>query len=177
MTVSRHRLGTAYFHFTGTSGRFYSTYLAAGGLMIIAALLVGGYTVIITQRHAGHVPSTTQLIPALLVYGVIFYIAKHYVFARLFNHIWTNTSLDQHRFRGSLRSGRWLGLQLTNLGAMIISCGLLYPWAVIRSTRYALASLELHPAGPLEEISRVGGRDGSAVGETAAEFAGLDFGI
>jgi uncharacterized membrane protein YjgN (DUF898 family) len=76
-----------------------------------------------------------------------------------------------------LSSRRWLGLQLTNLGAIIVSFGLLYPWALIRSTRYAIESIELQPSPSFEKIERVGGRNGSAVGDTAAEFAGLDFGL
>jgi uncharacterized membrane protein YjgN (DUF898 family) len=76
-----------------------------------------------------------------------------------------------------MRTGRWLGLQLTNLGAIILSCGLLYPWALIRSTRYAQDCLEFIPSGSLDSISRLGEGPGSAVGDTAAEFTSLDFGL
>lgn len=176
-TIGRHRLGTAYFRFEAKTGHFYRTYLAAGGMMFVAALIMSGYVAIMMKQNGGHVPTTTQLLPAFLVYGAIAYIAKHYIFARMFNHLWNATRLDEHRLRGNMRSGKWLGLQLANLGAIVISCGLLYPWALIRSTRYAIQSLELHPAGSLEKIERVGGRNGSAVGDTAAEFAGLDFGL
>lgn len=176
-TIGRHRLGTAYFRFETGNGPFYGAYVVAGGMVFLAVLMLGIITGLLTALHPGHVPSTAQLLPALLLYGTIAYVAKHYVFAQLFNHIWGGTRLDHHRLRGNMRTTRWLGLQLTNLGAIIVSCGLLYPWAVIRSTRYAIECLEFQPTPAFEKIERIGGQGGSAIGETAAEFAGLDFGL
>ncbi len=175
--VSRHRLGTAYFRFHATRGPFYRAHLAAGGIIFVGLLLVGLATQLTVARNAGHVPTTAQLLPALLVYAALLFLAKHYAFARLFNPIWNGTRLDDHRFKANLRSSRWLGLQFTNLGAILISCGLLYPWAVVRTTRYALSCLAFEPAGPIDSISRMGRGGGSAVGDTAAEFAGVDFGL
>jgi hypothetical protein len=37
--------------------------------------------------------------------------------------------------------------------------------------------LEFIPAGPLDSISRLGSTAASAVGDTAAEFVGFDFGL
>jgi uncharacterized membrane protein YjgN (DUF898 family) len=95
----------------------------------------------------------------------------------LFNPVWNGTRLNEHQFRGNLRTGRWIALQFTNLAAIVMSCGMLYPWALIRSTRYALSCLEFHPIAGFETISRVGSARGSAVGDSAAEFAGFDFGL
>ena len=175
--ISRHRFGTAFFTFNATNGPFYLTYLASGGIIMAGAMAMGLCVAALSGDNAGHVPTTTQLLPGLLVYGASILIAKHYAFARLFNPIWNGTRLNEHAFRGNLRSGRWLGLQLTNLVAIIFSCGLLYPWALIRSTRYALSCLEFCPAAGLEKISRVNTSRGSAVGDSAAEFAGFDFGL
>lgn len=175
--ISRHRLGTAYFRFAVKTSPFYGAYLAAAAMVFVAVIIIGLTVAFLTGRNSGHVPSTTQLLPVLIFYGAVLFIAKHYVFATLFNHLWNGTRLDEHRFRGYMRTGYWLRLQLTNLGAIIATCGLLYPWALIRSTRYAQSCLEFVPAGPLDSISRLGEGPGSAVGDTAAEFTGLDFGL
>ena len=176
-SISRHRLGTAYFRFTATTAQFYGAYVLAG-IMVLATLFTMGLMVVfLTNHNSGHVPGTAQLLPVLLLYGGVLYVAKHFVFASLFNHIWNGTHLDEHRFRANMRTGRWLTLQLTNLGAIIGTCGLLYPWALIRSTRYAQECLEFIPAGSLDTISRLGEGPGSAVGDTAAEFTSLDFGL
>jgi uncharacterized membrane protein YjgN (DUF898 family) len=175
--VSNHRLGDAYFRFDAGTGRFYSTYFLSG-LIIFAALAAGGgFVAVMMQRHPGVQPTLVQLIPFFIVYGFGFFISRHLIYARLFNHIWNHTRVDEHRFRSNLQTGKWLGLQLTNLGAIIISAGLLYPWALIRAQRYVASCLQFAPAGSVDTIQRVGGTAGSATGDMAAEFIGLDFGL
>ncbi len=174
--IAHHKLGDAYFGFDGGRGPFYGVYLLAGLLVVFAA---GGAGALMTLAPAGRnsVPSLPQWLIFLPIYGLALYVAKHYIHARLFNHVWNHTRLDEHRFVARFEAGRWIGLQLVNLGAIIVSCGLLYPWAVIRSFRFTAASLRFAPAGPIDNIQRLGGREGSAVGDTAAEFIGLDFGL
>lgn len=171
--VGRHRFGTAYFRFNTNAAPFYRAYLGAAGIVFIGGLLGG-----LLRVYAGDQASAgPQFLPSILVSATALFIAKHYAFARLFNRIWNATRLDDHRFKASLRSSRWLSLQCTNLAAIVVSCGLLYPWTVVRTTRYALSCLEFVPAGSLDAIARMGRSSGSAVGETAAEFAGFDFGL
>jgi uncharacterized membrane protein YjgN (DUF898 family) len=140
--------------------------------------MIGAFIVFcLSLANHGKLPPTQAAIPILVVYGLGLYCSKHYIYARLFNHIWGNTRLDDHRFVGTLDTWAWMKLQLGNLFAIIGSCGLLYPWATVRSARMALSHLHFQPAGPIEKISRLGRNDGSAIGETAAEFVGLDIGL
>jgi uncharacterized membrane protein YjgN (DUF898 family) len=175
--ITSHRLGDAFFRFESKSGPFYSAYLWAGLIVIAGALLGGAFTAVIAISSGSKLPTTTQLIPVFLAYGFAVYLSRHYVYARLFNHIWSNTRLDEHQFTARLAVNGWLKLQIVNLAAIIVSCGLLYPWATVRSARYALSSLHFHPAGPVDKISRLGRSAGSAVGDTTAEFVGLDIGL
>jgi len=175
--VSNHRLGDAFFRFESGSSPFYLAYLV-GGLMVAGAAIVGLLvTVGIVMAQKGRIPGLTQMLPYLAIYGTAFFLARHYVYARLFNQVWNRTHLDRHRFVASLRTGAWMRLQLTNLLAMIGSCGLLYPWAAVRSMRHLAGSLHFQPAGPVETIGRLGRNTGSAVGDTTAEFMGMDFGL
>jgi uncharacterized membrane protein YjgN (DUF898 family) len=142
--------------------------------MMFAAAIISGVIVAVSGNK---VPTTTTLLPVFAIYGLAVFLSKHLVFARLFNHIWNRTRLDEHRFVATLRVDAWLKLQFTNLAAIIGTCGLLYPWAVVRSTHYLLSCLEFKPAGPIERIAGLGRNPGSAVGDTAAEFVGMDFGL
>ena len=47
----------------------------------------------------------------------------------------------------------------------------------VEAYRRDLAALSAWFNRPIEKISRLGSGDGSAIGETAAEFVGLDFGL
>lgn len=175
--ISGHQLGDGYFRFESKSGPFYRAYLVSGLVLFAIAMAGSVWTISIVESNGGHPPTIQELIPFYVLYGAGLFFSKQYVYARLFNHIWNHTQLDEHRFKASLSTWDWLRLQTVNLGAIIISGGLLYPWAVVRSTRYALGHLHFIPAGPIEKIYRLGRRDGSAVGETAAEFVGLDIGL
>ncbi len=175
--ITSHQLGDAFFRFESKSGPFYAAYFLAGVIVGGAATFGGIITAAFAAGDHGHPPSLSQLVPFFVLYGFAVYLSKHFIYAWLFNHVWTSTRLDNHRFHGQMTVSGWLGLQTTNLGAIIVSCGLLYPWAVVRSTRYALSCLRFSPARPIEKISRLGRADGNALGETAAEFVGLDFGL
>lgn len=175
--IENHRYGDAYFRYTGKTGAFYGAYFAAGGIVFSSALLAVMAIGILFSRRAGVAPTMIQLIPFFAVYIFGFWIAKQLLFAMLFNHVWNHTQLDEHRFRARLPVGRWLGMQLANLGAIIITAGMLYPWTEIRNQRLVAASLEFLPAGPVDGIRAFGGRDGSATGDMAAEFIGIDFGL
>jgi uncharacterized membrane protein YjgN (DUF898 family) len=175
--VSNHRLGDAYFRFDAGVGRFYSTYALAGVLLLGAIMLGGGVFTLIVNRHPGTQPGLVQMIPFFIIYAFGFFVSRQLIYACLFNHVWNHTRIDEHRFQANLKIGKWLGLQLTNLGAIIGSAGMLYPWAAIRAQRYAASSLQFIPTGSIDTIQRIGGNTGSATGDMAAEFIGLDFGL
>lgn len=176
--VGNHRLGGAYFHFDAPAGTFYAAYIV-GGALIFGAAILGGFLTAALQAGSGNkVAALTDLLPFLLIYATMFFISRHYIYARLFNHVWNHTRLDDHRFRATLSVGGWLSLQLKNLVAIIGTAGLFYPYASIRSARYALGHLHLVPVGkPIASIEKLGRQDGSALGETAGEFIGLDLGL
>jgi uncharacterized membrane protein YjgN (DUF898 family) len=176
-TITYHRFGSAYFHFNGGRGPFYVAYLLSGLLVVLAA---GGGATLMTLLNKGPqhaTPGLLQLLPFLVIYGLALFVAKHYIHAKLFNHVWNHTRLDEHRFQAQMGLGRWLGIQFTNMGAVIATCGLLYPWAVVRSLRYTASCITLTPDGSIDGIEKLGSSEGSAVGDTAAEFFGLDFGL
>ncbi len=175
--ITNHRLGDALFRFDATRGRFYAAYFSAGALVSIVIFIGGVYLATRTVAHPGKIPGFLEMLPFFACYGLALYVAKHLVYAMLFNHVWNHTRLDDHRFVAELKTGAWLQLQLVNLAAIVGTVGLLYPWAQIRSVRYALAHLQFQPAGPLEKTERLGRDEGNALGESAGELFGMDFGL
>ena len=175
--VTNHRLGDAYFRFTARTKPYYLAYLTAAGVLVVSALLTGFIIAGLTARLGGPVPQAAMVGVTLVVYGGGLFVSRQLVHAWLFNHVWNHTFLDEHRFEARMQTSRWLGLQVTNLLAIVASAGLLAPWATIRSHRYTASCLSFVPAGPVERIERMGGASGSATGDSAAEVIGLDFGF
>mgnify|MGYP003389948713 CR=1 FL=1 len=73
---------------------------------------------------------------ALLPFYLIYVFAYAYSQAKTGNLVWNNTQLGPMRFQ-SILPGRGLAwLYITNGLAVLLSLGLLIPWAVVRSFRY-----------------------------------------
>ncbi len=68
-------------------------------------------------------------------------------------------------------------LYVSNAAAILLSLGLLIPWATIRTLRYRLEHLKLFAAGDLDEF--VAGQQGevAATGEEISEFFDVDVGL
>ena len=173
--IDGHRFGNGYFLFSTRESSFYSAYLpiwAILGVVIVGLLAAVGISV---RHHVGAV----RLLP-FLVFGIyipVVYLCRQYVHARLFNLVWNGTQLDDGRFEATMQTGRWLKLQCGNWVAILGTAGLLYPWATIRAARYTASCLKFHPTDQFYQLRRFGQVQGSAIGDSAAEFVGLDFGL
>ncbi len=178
--VENHRLGDAFFSLHAPAGHFFQACLFAG-LIIAAAVglglgLIAVLAVINTAAGGGGPPAWAQY-AFLCLYLPGFYIAQQLAHARVFNHVWNHVRLDEHRFRATLGTWQWIRLQCVNAAAIVCSLGLLYPWALMRATRYKLSRIEFIRAGPVENIRRFAEARGNAVGEAAGELFGFDFGL
>ena len=93
------------------------------------------------------------------------------------NLIWNNSRLGSNRFNCKLKAMEMAWIYLGNALAIIVSLGLLAPWAAIRLARYRLERLSLDTrenmgnflANPQEEIG--------AAGEEISEVFGVDFSL
>jgi uncharacterized membrane protein YjgN (DUF898 family) len=68
-------------------------------------------------------------------------------------------------------------LYLINALAVIVSFGLLVPWAAIRTARYTLEGLSLRPREALGAFVASSEAQVVSVGEEAGELLGFDLGL
>ena len=173
-TVRQHRYGTGGFRFNAPEGAFYMAYVPSG-VMVFASLVVAVATFFLLRRWIGY--TTLTLLLTFGIYLPAALVARQFIYARVFNTAWNGTQLDEGRFEARMGTGRWLGLQLGNWAAIAATGGFLYPWASVRNARYLASCLRFHPAPGFPDLKATEASAGSAVGETAAEFVGLDFGL
>ena len=96
------------------------------------------------------------------------------VFARL---AWRNTTLADIRFDCGWTVGGLFGLYFVNALGVLLSLGLLVPWAAVRTARYKLEHMTLQsPQGPAKFLAAAA-EDVGAVGDEAGELLGFDFGL
>lgn len=135
--VERHRFGGRAFGFRAMSGSFFPPYLIAwaamAGWAFASATVMGAIAWSFTSRGSMP-PAWVELVFALPFYAGYF-VVWAFLSAALSNLVYNHTVLGPHRFRSSLRGGHLALLYLGNTLAILVSAGLLIPWAKIRLAR------------------------------------------
>ena len=177
--------GRTPFVFSGQAKSFFLIYLVAAVFAFIGGVL---FAVIVPQFMFSQIaaqppdgPTMDMAVKAMLIplaIGLLVYLPVFvYVKTAITNLVWSNTSLGDHRFESTLRTSRMIWLYLSNAVAIVISLGLLIPWASIRMARYKLDNLKLLAAGELDGFIAAEEEKVGAVGEEISDFFDFDVGI
>jgi uncharacterized membrane protein YjgN (DUF898 family) len=174
--------GTALARFEGHAGSFYGAYLLAAA-MLLGVILIG----ILLMSAIGIVGGGRGGVRALgLVVGLSFVVLLYgtmialvpFVSARTQNVVWSGTRLEGVAFASDVRASRLIGITLGNLVMILLSLGLLIPFAVIRLMKYKIEAIQVLDVDALARF--VGDGQGAAVGtagEGAVDVMDLDFGL
>ena len=181
--------GSTFNDFSGKKGVFYKTYLFA---FLQGVLMIGGFSLIVgfgtaagSGAFAGEKANQEFFIKAGFVIMIGIYIVsimgvsivQQYVFARITNYCWDRSRLGRLRVKSALKARRLFWIRFTNILAIVLSLGLLIPWAKIRRTRYVLSCLQVDASGGFNAFTTAAGKDVSAVGDAATDFFDFDIGL
>ncbi len=173
--------GKTRFVFLAPVNSFYFIYFVAGlvGLGGVVALQVflPLFSFFLPPTPAQQGPGLAPMIIALLAFGLVVLLVISYVKTETINVVWSNTSLGKNRFKSTLRFSQMLWLYLSNAVAILLSLGLLIPWASIRMARYRLDNLQLLPADDLDAFIAAEQEKVGAAGEEILDFFDFDMGI
>ncbi len=150
--------------FVGLAGFFVIGFLMAGLVWVVSAILNVGGSV-----------GFAELTPLLGVGGAL--VASAYLKTRITNFVWSNVTLGNHRFASSLGALQMIWLYVSNAAAILLSLGLMIPWATIRMLRYRMDHFKLLAADDLDEFVASQQDKVSAAGEEISEFFDVDVGI
>lgn len=100
-----------------------------------------------------------------------------YLQTSITNLVWSNAHLGDHGFESTLRTPQMLWIHVSNTIAIVLSVGLLIPWATIRKVRYRLENLKLLAAGDLDDFVAGERKTVAAAGGEIADFFDFDLGI
>jgi uncharacterized membrane protein YjgN (DUF898 family) len=161
LVVENSSYGTQRFAFSATTGDYY-----VGAMKLSFAFL--GFII----------GSLVTLGIGLLPFYLLLRAYAEVVFARL---AWRNTTIaagsSEIRFGCNWTTGGLFGLYFGNSLGVLLSLGLLVPWAAIRTARYKLERMTLQsPQGPANFLADAQ-QDVAAVGDEAGELLGFDFGL
>jgi uncharacterized membrane protein YjgN (DUF898 family) len=184
--------GSQRFKFHTTLGRFYEFCLIALGIAFGAGFILAFFIGIVGAAALfsgglpapGSPPAPPDPAAVLGVMAIImpFYLAffllvNAYYRANFLNASIGGVSVGPHRISSRLKFGPLLGIFFTNLLGIVFTLGLFYPWAKVRMLRYQLANTSVIAAGDLGQFVADQEAGPGAVGEEAADFFDIDFGL
>ena len=173
--VDNSKFGASNFSFQMEKPKgYFGAYFAAGFFASLISSAVGFAILSLAKSvpPGSFAFALLQLIPGIL-FGLFYYA---YIKVRLTNILFDNSRIAGHGFFSTLEAQLFV-IYLTNLIAIVVSVGLLIPWAMIRTARYRADNLKLNCVGDLSGFISSQEEETSALGEEAGEFLDLDLGL
>jgi len=171
--------GTSRFEITATTNQFYAVYGKALLILLATLLTVAGFSYALWQGIGLTDGSINPALPAILL--LLFYpflmLVYGYVYTQITNLSINHTFLPHIQFESRLETGQICWLYFTNALAIIVSLGLLIPWAKIRMARYRIACLSLNSTGDLDQFISAEAEQAEGIGEEVGDFLDIDIGL
>ena len=182
--------GKSDFEFKANTSDFYITYLIAFGILMLFSILIGvvasvSVVGVMSQNpemgsQAMDNPESTMLaMQAMMMplFFIMYLVLFAYEQSRIGNLVWSNVHIKGNGMISSLRARDLMWIYFTNLLAIILSFGLLVPWAKVRTVRYRLNKLQLLATDNLDQFVQAERNQVSALGEEMGEVFDIDIGI
>lgn len=176
--VENNSYGKTPFKFLATAKDYYLLFLRGLGLVVLlglAGFAMFAWLAPLAQGSAQSAPLLVVLLPVLFLAGYLLVALYYYV--RLANLTWNSTRLGKHRFCSDLKIMELAWIFFSSGMAIILSFGLLTPWAAIRLARYRLQRLAVVAHGDLATFESANRSEVSAVGEEISDIFGMDIGL
>lgn len=183
--VKNAQYGDTAFDFFARAGNYYKIYLFAFpilmliviGIIIVYGLIAGlsgALNHIPTEDTSGSV-SAFSFVPLLFLPVYLWFFA--YIQTKRTNLLFNNITVGDHKLRSELKTGDMLKLYITNTMAILLSLGLLMPWAKIRTAQYRASKTSLEASGNIDDFAAVQRSKQSAIGEEVGEIFDLGLGV
>jgi uncharacterized membrane protein YjgN (DUF898 family) len=176
--IDNSRFGTQAFSFTASRGAFFLAYLKFIALLVL--LLVAGSVAVVTLAQAFHDEAGAGAAGIVLVVfaGLLALLATlTYLHVVVTNLTWSSIEIAGMATRCDLATPRMFWIAFSSMVAIMLSFGLLIPWAEIRMARYRIERMTLEHPENLDALvgaqsSRVG-----AAGEELSDLLGVDIAV
>ncbi len=162
--VENSRYGTSKFTFRARAKDYFMVFL-----MALAILFVGG---LIASLLGALVPPLGVIGMLALYLGIFAWFTVSTT-----NLKYNNTVLGEHNLVGSYELRSFAMLFLTNTLAMVLTLGLFYPWAKVRTARYAAGHIQFFATGSLDGFIAAQEAETSSLGQEMVDIFDFDIGL
>ena len=198
--VDNHGFGQFRFHFKSDVKAFYKYYMFAFLIIVLAIIVMsvfyGGVMSALTGLNDPQRPpqASSNAITAIFVmttiYLLAYFVAFAYIKTRVFNKVWSNTELNRPSarhmstpivplmsFKGDLEVKPMFIIYFTNTLAIVLSMGLLIPWAKIRLAKYRIENLHASSLANLKVITAKQRENIGTIGSEMGDILDIDIGM
>lgn len=172
--VSHTRFGGESGVLTVTGTQFFKMYFVAGLIIIVASVVTGFAVVGIFQSMKA---SEYSFLLATLPGYAGYVLAFAYVQAHSSNLVWNHATLGPLRFKSTLTGRGMARLYFTNAVGILLSLGLLTPWAVMRTFKYRTDNMRVFLDGELGAFRGAEAGTVRAAGAEVGEFFDVDLSL
>ncbi len=166
--VDHASFGTTPFEFGSNAGDFYRLFLGILALLLVVSVGMGALSAALGEIGFP--------VFGLLVLPIYFY-GFGYFAAGITNLTYDGAKLGGHRLSANLPAAGVAWVYATNALAMLLSLGLLIPWAQVRLARYRLGHIRLHTTGDLDAFIAAQAEEVASLGAEFGEALDLDLGL
>ncbi|WP_171019975.1 YjgN family protein [Hydrogenophaga sp. 2FB] len=160
------------------AGSFYLLFLKTLGLSIAVGVLAGVVLIAPLFLLGGALAPLLITAALAVIYLLVPLLTMPYVTARMQNLIWGGTRSHKIHFDSSLRFRALFRVTLVNWLLIVITLGLYWPFAKVRTARLKLEAMSLDVQGPVDEwLARAQKSNKGVLGDAAGDFFGIDMGL
>lgn len=192
--VENSGFGKTRFNFHAGSGEFYKIYIILGvitgvlfGLLVLLLLpmIQDMLAAMPTEANYAKEPEG-ELNPGQFVlfqfailgmFFLIYFVSFGYLEARIGNLVWNNVELATNRFQSCLRARDLVWIYFSNIIAIMLSMGLLIPWAKVRLAKYRASKLAMVSVSGLDHFMKHEMEQAGAAGDEIGDMFDIDVGI
>ena len=187
LVINNAAYGETKFKFMGTKKGALGAFAKIAFSNIVATIILGVFTFILVQLFGNifnlqNINFNTQSGNIIITAGVmLIYLAfiglyKGINDAHLSNYIRNNTKLEYCEFQSDISAYKLGIIGMTNMIAIVLSFGLLYPWAKMRYLNYKL-SHTYFACDNYNRFSSAGNLSTNTIGEETTDFFDIDIGF
>lgn len=192
LVINHTSYGDKNFIFTSTASKFYEAYLKALGLSFIPIVIFGVVMSFVAKDlvdSLGDINSTVDVENMSAIGSFMIILGLFYVVILLFgpfikgvlsgwvgNVIYNSTTINKLTFKSDWHIWKLGWISLSNAIVIILTLGLMYPWAKIRVIKHKANHTYMEGLG-FDDFANQAQQDTRALGEEAADFFDVDVGL
>ena len=186
--MNNHLLGRLRFQFDSLIGPFYMAFLAGVGVVIAVLLIVGAMNggammnAFAAMEHGGsdeQFVSMMMVMVRLYITAIAAFIVGGLVYAGIMrNVVFNGTTLEGgHSLRSDVPLGQYVWIGLSNAFVILVTLGLMLPWAKVRMARFLAAHTGVSVVGGLDGLLGDVTPQGGALGDAFTDLQAIELGL